>query len=260
MAGGKRIRPLMLELAACAVQGVLTEETAAQVRPFALALEMIHTYSLIHDDLPAMDNDDYRRGRLTNHKVFGEAIAILAGDGLLNLAYETMLQAVMAENTPGRLQAAYTIARGAGSYGMVAGQTADILAEQQSATEEHLEYIEANKTGQLITAALVAGAQAAGADQEQIKAMTYAGRAFGKAFQIQDDILDVEGDAQELGKATGHDAEYEKVTFVTLYGIEEAKKQVAQLSLEAKDALSIFDNEAGRLLQEWIEALIYRKK
>ncbi|MBQ7916488.1 MAG: polyprenyl synthetase family protein, partial [Firmicutes bacterium] len=142
----------------------------------------------------------------------------------------------------------------------VAGQTADILAEQQTATAEHLEYIEANKTGQLIRAALVAGAQAMGATDAQIEAMAHAGRAFGKAFQIQDDILDVEGDAAELGKATGHDAEYEKVTFVTLYGIEEAKRQVAQLSLEAKDALNIFDNQAGRLLQEWIEALIYRKK
>lgn len=260
MAGGKRIRPLMLQLAACAARGGLSEETVQEVRPFAMALEMIHTYSLIHDDLPAMDDDDYRRGRRTNHKVFGEAIAILAGDGLLNLSYETMLEALCGRMTPGRLQAAQTIAKGAGAYGMVAGQTADILAEQQTATEEHLDYIEANKTGKLITAALVAGAQAVEAAPEQVRAMRRAGAAFGKAFQIQDDILDVEGDAQELGKATGHDIETDKVTFVTIYGIRKAKEKVEELFHEALRELELFQNEAGELLREWIQTLIYRKK
>ena len=138
MAGGKRIRPLMLELAAWAASG--RQKAMEEVRPFAVALEMIHTYSLIHDDLPAMDNDDYRRGRLTNHKVYGEGMAVLAGDGLLNLAYETMLDAVIRDPRPGRIQAAATIAHAAGPLGMVAGQTADILAEEGRVTEEYLEY------------------------------------------------------------------------------------------------------------------------
>ena len=258
MAGGKRIRPLMLELAAWAASG--RPEAMEEVRPFAVALEMIHTYSLIHDDLPAMDNDDYRRGRLTNHRVYGEGMAVLAGDGLLNLAYETMLDAVVQDPRPGRIQAAATIAHAAGPLGMVAGQTADILAEEGQVTEEHLEYIEKNKTGQLITAALAAGVQAAGGGQEQAQAVCEAGMAFGRAFQIQDDLLDIEGDPAVLGKATGHDAENEKVTFVTLYGTEEARRQVKELSVKAEEALRGFENPAGELLRYWIRELIYRKK
>ena len=171
MAGGKRLRPLMLLLGAGAVSGCCAQEVFDRVYPFAEALEMIHTYSLIHDDLPAMDDDDYRRGRLTNHKVFGEAIAILAGDGLLNLAYETMIEALAQDPAPGKILAARTIAHAAGPKGMVAGQTADMLAEQQKATAAHLDFIEENKTGQLITAALVAGAQAAGGSEKQIFVM-----------------------------------------------------------------------------------------
>ncbi len=260
MAGGKRLRPLMLLLGAGAVSGCCAQEVFDRVYPFAEALEMIHTYSLIHDDLPAMDDDDYRRGRLTNHKVFGEAIAILAGDGLLNLAYETMIEALAQDPAPGKILAARTIAHAAGPKGMVAGQTADMLAEQQKATAAHLDFIEENKTGQLITAALVAGAQAAGGSEKQIFVMKRAGRAFGKAFQIQDDILDIEGDEQELGKPVGSDAEKDKVTFVTIYGIQKAKEMAAGLSKEAAEALRDFPNEAGDLLREWIQALIYRKK
>lgn len=260
LAGGKRIRPLMLLLVAGAVTGECTQLVFDRVYPFAEALEMIHTYSLIHDDLPAMDDDEYRRGRLTNHKVFGEAIAILAGDGLLNLAYETMIEALLADPAPGRLLAARTIAQAAGARGMVAGQTADMLAEQQKATPEHLDFIEVNKTGQLITAALLAGAQAAGAPEDAIQSMRLAGRAMGKAFQIQDDILDVAGNAAELGKQTGSDAENEKVTFVTVYGIQKAREMVEELSADAMETLKDFHNTSGKLLREWIQALIYRKK
>lgn len=260
LADGKRIRPLMLLLAAGAVTGECTQLVFDRVYPFAEALEMIHTYSLIHDDLPAMDDDEYRRGRLTNHKVFGEAIAILAGDGLLNLAYETMIEALLADPAPGRLLAARTIAQAAGARGMVAGQTADMLAEQQKATPEHLDFIEVNKTGQLITAALLAGAQAAGAPKDAIQSMRLAGRAMGKAFQIQDDILDVAGNAAELGKQTGSDAGNEKVTFVTVYGIQKAREMVEKLSADAMETLKDFHNTSGKLLREWIQALIYRKK
>lgn len=260
MAGGKRIRPLMLQLSAWAVSGGGLEACIQKVRPFAISLEMLHTYSLIHDDLPAMDNDDYRRGRKTNHKVYGEAVAILAGDGLLNLAYETLLDAVCTDPTPGKLEAARTIAHAAGALGMVAGQTADMLAEQQKATREHLDYIEENKTGQLMMASLVAGAQAAGGSPAQIQAMRDAGRAMGKAFQIQDDILDVEGTQEELGKPAGSDEENDKVTFVTLYGLEEARRMTAELSHKACQSLEGFDSEAGVLLREWIRTLIYRKK
>ena len=260
LAGGKRIRPLMLLLAAGAVTGECTQLVFDRVYPFAEALEMIHTYSLIHDDLPAMDDDEYRRGRLTNHKVCGEAIAILAGDGLLNLAYETMIEALLADPAPGRLLAARTIAQAAGARGMVAGQTADMLAEQQKATPEHLDFIEVNKTGQLITAALLAGAQAAGAPEDAIQSMRLAGRAMGKAFQIQDDILDVAGNAAELGKQTGSDAGNEKVTFVTVYGIQKAREMVEKLSADAMETLKVFHNTSGKLLREWIQALIYRKK
>lgn len=250
----------MLLLAAGAVTGECTQLVFDRVYPFAEALEMIHTYSLIHDDLPAMDDDEYRRGRLTNHKVFGEAIAILAGDGLLNLAYETMIEALLADPAPGRLLAARTIAQATGARGMVAGQTADMLAEQQKATPEHLDFIEVNKTGQLITAALLAGAQAAGAPEDAIQSMRLAGRAMGKAFQIQDDILDVAGNAAELGKQTGSDAGNEKVTFVTVYGIQKAREMVEKLSADAMETLKDFHNTSGKLLREWIQALIYRKK
>ena len=187
-------------------------------------------------------------------------MAILAGDGLLNLAYETMIEALLADPAPGRLLAARTIAQAAGARGMVAGQTADMLAEQQKATPEHLDFIEVNKTGQLITAALLAGAQAAGAPEDAIQSMRLAGRAMGKAFQIQDDILDVAGNAAELGKQTGSDAGNEKVTFVTVYGIQKAREMVEKLSADAMETLKDFHNTSGKLLREWIQALIYRKK
>ena len=272
MAGGKRIRPLMLQLSACAAAGCIREDVLRETLPFACAIEMIHTYSLIHDDLPAMDNDDYRRGRLTNHKVFGDAVAILAGDGLLNLAYETLFEALRQNPAPGRVRAASVIAAAAGPDGMVAGQTADILAtfpentvsdhlsDDPGAEAARLEYIERNKTGQMLAAALRAGAETQGASEEDCEALEHAGFLFGRAFQIEDDLLDIEGSQAELGKSIGKDASQNKLTFVSVYGVEEARRMVRELSGEAVRIFQRWDNEPARLLGAWIEQMIYRTK
>ncbi len=258
-AGGKRLRPLFTLLGAAAVTGSAGEEQTEEVLPFACALEMIHTYSLIHDDLPAMDNDDYRRGRLTNHKVFGEGMAVLAGDGLLNLAFETLFGALREKYSPERLRAAAAIGRAAGSSGMVAGQAADILAEQQKATMNHLEYIEAHKTGALLEAAFLAGPLAVGAGEKEERLLSEAGRAFGRAFQIEDDILDVEGSAEELGKSIGKDDRDRKVTFVTLYGLDKARQMAASLTEEAADTILLLQNEYAHCLAQWVRDLLTRR-
>ena len=258
-AGGKRLRPLFTLLGAACVTGKATEEQTEEVLPFACALEMIHTYSLIHDDLPAMDNDDYRRGRLTNHKVFGEGMAVLAGDGLLNLAFETLMEALQQKYSPERLKAAAVIARSAGAYGMVGGQAADILAEKQLATMDHLKYIEAHKTGAILEAAFLAGPLAVGAGEREERILSEAGRAFGQAFQIEDDILDVEGSAEELGKSVGKDNRDSKVTFVTLYGLEEAKRMASSLTEEAAGQILRLDNEYASYLAQWVRDLLTRR-
>ena len=255
MAGGKRIRPVIMVLTAQALGAALEK-----VLPFAAALEMIHTYSLIHDDLPAMDNDDYRRGRLTNHKVYGEAAAILAGDGLLNLAYETMADAVAANPEPGCIKALQYIARGAGSSGMIAGQIADMESETQPVGEEGLYYIEHNKTGCLLTSAFVAGGYIAGADPDCIEVLEKAGFKMGTAFQIQDDILDIEGTLEELGKAPGSDEQNHKETFVSLYGLEEARKKSKELSEEAIRLLEILPGDYGCMVRELVESMVGRTK
>lgn len=255
MAGGKRIRPVIMVLTALSLGA---EENA--VLPFASALEMIHTYSLIHDDLPAMDNDDYRRGRLTNHKVYGEAAAILAGDGLLNLAYETMIEALAQDPSPGAIKAMQYIAKGAGSSGMIAGQIADMESETRTVGEEGLYYIEHNKTGCLLTSAFVAGGYIAQASEDEISVLEKAGFKMGTAFQIQDDILDIEGTLEELGKAPGSDEQNHKETFVSLYGLEEAKRKSKELSEEAIQLLEMLPGIHGIFVRELVDSMVGRTK
>ena len=242
MAGGKRIRPVLL-LAACEMLGGDIE----QAKIPAAALEMIHTYSLIHDDLPGMDNDDYRRGRLTNHKVYGVGHAILAGDGLLNYAYECLLQNAAAhpENLRGHMLAAQAIANRAGVRGMIAGQSLDLLSEHMEPDAERLLYIHTHKTADLLTAPLLAAAYIAGAGEEQIDALCRFGFCVGIAFQIDDDLLDVEGDAALLGKQTGMDAQRGKMTWPALVGVQAARERSARLWDEAEEALSIFGERAA---------------
>ncbi len=261
LAGGKRLRPLLLLLAAFAVKGSYDEETLQCALPFACALEMIHTYSLIHDDLPAMDNDDLRRGKPTNHVLYGSGIATLAGDGLLNLAFETMLDAIEADPAPGRIRAAAAIAHAAGPHGMIAGQTADLLAEQkQEITEEHIQFIEHNKTGQLLAVSLAAGCDLAGGSSVMRQTLEDAGFLFGRAFQIRDDILDATGSAEELGKSTGQDEANGKATFFSLYGLEESRRQVRELSGQAAELVGTVPGAPAALLREWILRLINRNR
>ena len=240
---------------------------AEEILPFALALEMIHTYSLIHDDLPAMDNDDYRRGRLTNHKVYGEATAILAGDGLLNLAFENIGDAMSAvltqEDGSRRLQnmtkAFAFMAHCAGPSGMIAGQMADLASEGRQVDVEELTYIEYNKTSQLLMAALVCGGMLAGASNEMVHHLEEAGGALGKAFQIWDDVLDVEGCLEELGKAPSSDAANEKATFVSCYGLEKAKEEAAKLTEVALENLQVLPGEYGNAVRQMTADLIKRR-
>ena len=241
LAGGKRIRPVLL-LACCDMLGGDME----QAKVPAVALEMIHTYSLIHDDLPGMDDDDYRRGRLTNHKVYGVGHAILAGDGLLNYAYECLLQnaAAYPQNLAGHMHAAKAIADRSGVRGMIAGQSIDLLSEHMAPDADRLAYIHTHKTADLLTAPLLAAAYIAGADEKQIEALKRFGFCVGLAFQIDDDLLDVEGDAALLGKQTGMDAQRGKMTWPSLVGIDGARERSARLWDEAEEAISLFGERA----------------
>ena len=232
LAGGKRLRPVML-LAACDMAG--GDITAAM--PFACALEMIHTYSLIHDDLPAMDNDDLRRGKPTNHKVFGEDLAILAGDGLLNAAAELMARTALRMADARGIHALEIIMRHAGVTGMIAGQTKDVLSEGDDPREDLVSYIHAHKTADLLEAPMEAGLALAGADEGQIRAAFEYGLHLGLAFQMTDDLLDVTGDAALLGKNTGMDAELNKLTWVALKGVEGTAKDAAEQVNLAEKAL-----------------------
>ncbi len=251
-AGGKRLRPMML-LAACEAVGGKKEDGV----PFACAVEMIHTYSLIHDDLPAMDNDDYRRGKRTNHKVFGEDMAILAGDGLLHYAMEVMAEACYAnpnKKTTGAMQA---IAHGAGIHGMLIGQVADVFYEGKPLTADTLEFIHIHKTAAMIRAALKAGALLGGATEETAEKFALAGEKIGVAFQIVDDILDVTSTMEELGKPIHSDEKNEKITYVTLYGIEKSKEIANTLSNEA---IAIWEEfgEKGNFLKNLTQYLTKR--
>ena len=231
-AGGKRLRPVML-LAACEMAGG-SAETAL---PFACALEMIHTYSLIHDDLPAMDNDDLRRGKPTNHKVYGEALAILAGDGLLNAAAELMARAALRMGDLRGIRAMEAVMRHAGVTGMIAGQTRDVLSEGKPPREDLVAYIHSHKTADLLQAPVEAGLALAGADEKQIAAGQAYGLHLGLAFQMTDDLLDVTGDAALLGKNTGMDAGLDKMTWVALRGVAGTAADAAEQTELAVRAL-----------------------
>ncbi|MBQ4404322.1 MAG: polyprenyl synthetase family protein [Selenomonadaceae bacterium] len=253
LAGGKRLRPILLMAAADSV-GVSGEKFIT----VADALEMIHTYSLIHDDLPAMDNDDYRRGKLTNHKVFGEATAILAGDALLTLAFEVALrQKDVAPEI--LLEVLKEISTAAGAAGMVGGQAIDSRSEGVKIDFATLKLMHLGKTGALFRAAIRSGAILAGATAEQLESLTCYAENFGLAFQITDDILDVTGDEKILGKPTGSDAKKLKSTYVSLTSLDEAKKLAAATVDEALDALKNFGAEAD-FLRELVQYLLARKK
>ena len=234
-AGGKRLRPVML-LAACEMAG----GDPATALPFACAIEMIHTYSLIHDDLPAMDNDDLRRGKPTNHKVFGEDLAILAGDGLLNAAAELMTRSALKIGDSRGVRAMEMIMRHAGVTGMIAGQTEDVLSEGEKPREDLVSYIHSHKTADLLEAPMEAGLVLAGADEAQIRAGHEYGYHLGLAFQMTDDLLDVTGDAALMGKNTGMDAAMDKMTWVALRGVEGTRRDAAEqveLAVKAIDSL-----------------------
>lgn len=236
-AGGKRLRPVFVLAAAEAVNG--SPNILEQAMPVACAIEFIHTYSLVHDDLPAMDDDDYRRGKLTNHKVYGEALAILAGDALLTHAFHLIPQAARKGGVDAQiaLDIVEDLAMLAGAKGMVGGQVADMQGEQGITSIEELEYIHLHKTSDLIVFSVTAGARIGGASEEQLALLEQYGRNIGLAFQIQDDILDLIGDEQKLGKKTNSDVEQEKVTYPFLLGIEESKARVKLLTREAKSAV-----------------------
>lgn len=267
MAGGKRLRPILMKESYKLFGG-----SGREIEPFMAAIEMIHNYSLVHDDLPAMDNDEYRRGKKTTWNVYGECMAILAGDGLLNLAFETASQSFAAveaqtltdaEKNRRLLQIAramQVLGRKAGIYGMIGGQTADIEAEQKEhLTEDMLLFIHEHKTAALIEASMMIGAILAGAGEEEILQMEKAAYNIGIAFQIQDDILDITSTAEVLGKPIGSDAKNHKLTYVSLHGLEASRQQVEQLSKEAEQILSSFKEKNAFLL--WlVDQLICREK
>lgn len=260
-AGGKRIRPMIMLETYKLCNGTNEEE----LYPFMAALEMIHTYSLVHDDLPAMDNDDYRRGKLTTHKKFGEDFGILAGDGLLNLAYETMLSAIHKAAKTGDAQAvlrysaaADVIANKAGVDGMVGGQSLDVMLTDKPMNEEQLDYIFRLKTGALIQAAFMAGGIIAGCDENVTKLLEETGYNIGFAFQIKDDILDVTSTQEVLGKPVLSDERNNKTTYVTLYGMEKAEKDTADMSVKALETLKTIGH--NEYLEDLITMLIHRDR
>jgi geranylgeranyl diphosphate synthase type II len=217
---------------------------AGAAAPFAASVEIIHSYSLIHDDLPSMDNDDLRRGRATNHKVFGEGMALLAGDALLNMAYEILFDYILDNPAPNNIKAAKAIAEAAGSLGMAGGQSLDLLgAGNEAAGEKELKYIHAHKTGKLICASLLAGAYAAGADEKYIPLVGEIGEKLGELFQITDDILDIEGDSAQMGKNTGRDDRLDKLTYPRIYGMEKSRFFARQRAEEIAALLGGIDRD-----------------
>ena len=233
-AGGKRLRPALV-INACEIMG----GTPKDALPYACALEMIHTYSLIHDDLPALDNDNLRRGKPTSHVVFGEAKAILTGDALLSYAFEIMLNAACDSNG---IRACRHIARAAGIRGMVGGQWEDVSNEGKAISSHMLRYIHEHKTADMITGGLMAGGAAAGAEESELSSLKAYGLNIGLAFQITDDILDVTGSQEEMGKSLGKDAEEKKATYVALFGVDKAYQAAREHINAAKDALAAYNN------------------
>ncbi|MEE1305851.1 MAG: farnesyl diphosphate synthase [Agathobacter sp.] len=257
-AGGKRIRPMLMEATYKMFGG-----NDKIIEPFMAAMEMIHTYSLVHDDLPAMDNDDYRRGKKTTHVVYGEAMGILAGDALLNYAYETAAKAFeMAPANPAIGQAFIVLSQKAGVYGMVGGQVVDVESEKTDnnpVTRDKLDFIYKLKTGALIEASMMVGAILAGASAEEIKIVEQSAGLLGLAFQIQDDILDVTSSLEVLGKPVGSDDKNNKATYVTFEGLEKASQDVERISKEACELLSSLNRE-DEFLQELFIYLIDRDR
>ena len=254
-AGGKRLRPVMM-MESYRMFGGRGEE----IEPFMAAIEMIHTYSLIHDDLPALDNDDYRRGRKTAHVVYGEAMAILAGDALLNYAFETAAKAFRGtEEDIVTAKAFGILTRKPGIYGMIGGQTADVESEHHTIPFEELLFIHENKTSALIECAMMIGAVLAGASPEEVQVVEQIARKTGLAFQIQDDILDLTSTAEELGKPVGSDEKNEKNTYVSMKGLEQSREDVMRYTKEAIDAFDSLHRE-NTFLRDLLQYLSGRKK
>ena len=258
LAGGKRLRPMLILETSRMFGG---EDKLAY--PFMAAMEMIHTHSLVHDDLPALDNDDYRRGRLTTHKVYGEAMGVLSGVALLNYAYEVMLTAFdLAEDEKARarvIKALKVMSHKTGLYGMLGGQSVDVENDGKPMSREMINYIYENKTSALIEGSMMAGAILGGASAEEVAVVEKAASGIGLAFQIQDDILDVTSTAEELGKPIHSDEKNHKTTYVTLMGIEKASQQVAELSEEAVKLLEGL-NKKNEFLFTLVKELVGRRK
>jgi geranylgeranyl diphosphate synthase type II len=254
---GKRLRPILMEASAELFRG-----DAPELPYFMAAIELIHSYSLVHDDMPCIDNDEYRRGRKTTHAVYGETTALLAGDGLLNFAYETAAAAFNDTKDPVKTANALKIlARKAGIFGMVGGQAVDVDCEknQNPLTKEKLLYIHENKTAALIEAAMMIGALLGGASAEDVKKMEEAASAIGIAFQIRDDILDVVGTFEELGKPIGSDADNDKDTYITLFGFDKAQEDVKMYSDKALSIIESFEGDKSFLIK-LVESLVSRNK
>ena len=255
LAGGKRLRPMLMQETYRLFGG-----SSDIIEPFMAAIEMIHTYSLIHDDLPAMDNDDYRRGRKTTHVVYGEAMGILAGDALLNFAFETACKGLMQDvGNPAVARAVQILAQKAGIYGMLGGQVVDVESEGQPLEREKLDFIYDLKTGALIEASMLIGAVLAGASEKEQQVILQVAKDVGLAFQIQDDILDVTSDMETLGKPIGSDEKNHKTTYVTIRGLAQAQKDVEKISERALEGVAALSEE-NVFLNELIRYLIHRKK
>lgn len=241
MAGGKRLRPVLT----LATAEVLDKDVAPLI-PAACAIELIHTYSLVHDDLPAMDNDDYRRGKLTNHKAYGEAIAILVGDALLSLAFELLTRSELEGTISPQLliRVIREISRACGTKGLIGGQVVDTCYENKVVSARELEYIHTRKTGALYRVAVRTGAILSGATEWELEHLTLYAENLGLAFQIIDDILDVEGDAQKMGKSTGSDQKNKKATYPSLYGLESAREKAREAVWKAEKSLEPFGDKA----------------
>ena len=257
-AGGKRLRPILMEETYHMFGG-----SSAVIEPFMATIEMIHTYSLVHDDLPAMDNDEYRRGKKTTHAVYGEAMGILAGDALLNLAYETAAKAFDMEVADARVARAFTVlAKKAGVYGMVGGQVVDVESEKSDdcpITREKLDFIYRLKTGALIESSMMIGAILAGASSDEVSRVEQIAAKLGLAFQIQDDVLDVTSTLEVLGKPVGSDEKNNKATYVTFEGLDKAVSDVERISKEAEEQLDDLGYDDA-FLKELFEYLIHREK
>ena len=257
-AGGKRLRPMLMEETYHMFGG-----SSAVIEPFMAAIEMIHTYSLVHDDLPAMDNDEYRRGKKTTHAVYGEAMGILAGDALLNMAYETAAKAFDMEVADARVARAFTVlAKKAGVYGMVGGQVVDVESEKSDdcpITREKLDFIYRLKTGALIESSMMIGAILAGASSDEVSRVEQIAAKLGLAFQIQDDVLDVTSTLEVLGKQVGSDEKNNKATYVTFEGLDKAVSDVERISKEAEEQLDDLEYDDA-FLKELFEYLIHREK